>query len=553
MDALLTVRDILAMPPFTGASQLVAGAAGLDHPVRWAHVVDIPQAGDWVRPDELLLTTFYGLRDDPAAQVRLCDELAAKGIAGMVVAVGKYLDHISTAVRSAADLANFPIVELAWEVPFEDALRAVSERLINDQYSLYKQSLDIHRTLTRLVLAGGSLQNVAAELCTLLNRPVEIDDISFTVLAAAPASGVGVDQSRRDAVQSGQSSPALLDHLRRSGVLSRVRARLAPERIDVTPETRELGMTMARMLAPIVVARVIYGYVWIIAGDRDLEPLDVHAIEHAATVAALIIFRDQSAHQAEERTEQRLLNQLLAKAPRIDSALRESASRFRLRLDAPHVVLVADPAGNDHRTLETIARQAARHLGLPTVVGDRAGRVVILLECARAEAADDFARRLVEVTRPMEMPVQIGASAVRADISGLALAYEQALEALTLGPILDPNRRHIHFDELGILHWLQALPPETHVENLYVRHIQRLEENDTARGGELVRTLEMYLGSDGNNVRAAERLFVHRHTLTYRLRRIEALCGLDLNDPFCKLNLRAAFLARSLRQPPRSS
>jgi purine catabolism regulator len=553
MDALLTVRDILAMPPFAGASQLVAGEAGLDHEVRWAHVVDIPQAGDWVRPGELLLTTFYGLRDDPIAQVRLCSDLAAKGLAGMVVAVGKYLDRVPADVRSAANAADFPIVELAWDVPFEDALRGISERLINDQYQLYKQSLAIHRTLTRLVLDAGSLQDVAAELCGLLHRPVEIDDVSFSVLAAAPAAGANMDQSRRDAIRTGQSSPALLEHLRRTGVLSRVRTRLGPERIDVSPETRGLGMTMSRILAPIVVARAIYGYVWIIAGNRDLEPLDFHAIEHAATVAALIIFRDQTAHQAEERTEQRLLGQLLAEGPRVDSALRESASHFRLHLDAPHAVLVADPARNDHRTLETIARQAARYLGLPVVVGERAGRIVVLLECMPHQAVEEYVRRLVETTLPLEEPVYVGASAVHAEVSALAVAYEQALEALALRPALNPDRRHASFDELGILHWLQALPSEVYAQNVYARHIQRLAESDRARGGELLRTLEVFLEADGNGVRAAERLIVHRHTLKYRLRRIEAICGLELDDPLCKLNLRAALLARALRPAPASA
>jgi PucR family transcriptional regulator, purine catabolism regulatory protein len=71
---------------------------------RWAHPVDIPQASEWVRSGELLLTTFCGLRNDPDAQLRLCGELAAKGLAGMVVAVGQYLDHVPQSACAATSV-----------------------------------------------------------------------------------------------------------------------------------------------------------------------------------------------------------------------------------------------------------------------------------------------------------------------------------------------------------------------------------------------------------------------------------------------------------------
>jgi purine catabolism regulator len=544
---MLTVRQVLAMDPFANHSHLVAGADGLDNEVRWAHPVDIPQADEWVRAGELLLTTFYGLRDNAEAQIELSAQLAAKGLAGLIVAVGKYLDHVPPAIREAADAVGFPIIELEWLVPFEDVVRAVSEHIINEQYALYKQSLAIHRSLTRVVLDGGSLQDVATELCSLLRRPVEIDDLRFAVLAEASGSDTEIDESRRAAIREGHSSPQLLEHLRRSGVFARVRASLAPARIDVTSETCALGMTMARILTPIVVARKIHGYVWIIAGGRDLEPLDFHAIEHAATVTALILFRDQTVHQAEQRVESRVISRLLSENLTLDNTLREDAAQFRMRLEAPHAVVVADPGANDAHVLGMAARTAARYLGLPAAVGERAGRVVVLVECTRAQLVDDYCQRFLVETRLLDDPIHLGASARHNDAVTLHHAYEQALESLTLLPTLGGDRQVAHFDELGLLHWLHALPPDTFAENAYARHLQHLDEHDRTRGGELLHTLDVFLECDGNGVRAAERLIVHRHTLKYRLHRIEHICGVDLSDPFCKLNLRTALLSRRMR------
>ena len=545
---MLTVRRALEMEAFA-ASSLVAGRAGIDREVRWAHPVDIPGAGDWIRPGELLLTTFFGLRDDPEAQRKLCDDLAAKRLAGIVVAVGQYLDHVPESVRRAADAAGFPVIELPWSVRFEDIVRSVGEHIINEQYQLAKQSLAIHRAITQVVLDGGSLADVTRELCSLLQRAVEIDDICFNVLASATESQdtSNIDENWTVSIREGHRSAGLLNYLRKAGILAQLRTSLSPVRVDPNPQTHTEGMTTARILAPIVVAKKIYGYVWVVAGSRELEPLDFAAIEHAATVAALILFRDETAHQSEERLEGRIIGRLLATSPHLDNSLREEAARFHLRLEAPHAVVVADPGENDTRTVERTARNALLRCGLASVVGERAGHVVVLLECGRSEATEEFCRRFAGESRLLDAPVYIGASAVHSGSETLRDAYEQALEALALLPALGTDRTVATFDELGLLHWLHTVPPKALGENSYARRLQRLAESDRSRDSDLLHTLEVFLESDGNGVRAAEKLIVHRHTLKYRLERIEEICGVNLADPMCKLNLRAALLSLRMR------
>lgn len=543
---MLTIRQLLALPPMADGA-LVAGAGGADREALWAAVVDIPQAHEWVRPGELLLTTFYGLKDDLEAQLRLVQGLIDKGVSGMVVATEKYVEHVPDEVRAIADAADFPIIELPWKIAFEDITRVVSEHSINDQYLLYKQSLAIHRALTRLVLEGGTLQDVARELCSLLRRPVEIDDLAFAVVAEAALPGARLDESRRSAVREGRSSPRLLEYLRRSGALSKARQTLSAQRVDVTDETRALGMTMPRILAPIVVARRIYGYVWIISGERDLEPLDFHAIEHGATVAALILFRNQTGRQAEERLEQHVLSSLLAEDTPPDSALREQMSRFHLRMEAPHAVIVIDTSGDDLRSVELAARNASRHEALPCVAGERSGRVVAVVECVRSEQLDRFCETLLESLSALETPARLGVSSLQESYGALSRESEHALEALALLPALGEDKQVARFDELGLLHWLHALPPQMLAENAYTTMLNRLAEHDRTHEGQLMLTLEVFLDCEGNGVRAAERLFIHRHTLKYRLRRIEKICGVELSDSMTKLNLRAALLLRRVR------
>ena len=52
------------------------------------------------------------------------------------------------------------------------------------------------------------------------------------------------------------------------------------------------------------------------------------------------------------------------------------------------------------------------------------------------------------------------------------------------------------------------------------------KENNT----ELVKTLNMLVQCMGNKTKAANALFLHRNTLQYRIKKIEELTGLSLND-----------------------
>ena len=73
--------------------------------------------------------------------------------------------------------------------------------------------------------------------------------------------------------------------------------------------------------------------------------------------------------------------------------------------------------------------------------------------------------------------------------------------------------------------------------------IEPLRDHDRARGSDLVRTLKTYFAAGTNASEAADRLFLHRNSMLYRLERIQKLTGLDLKDDRVALALRLGLLA----------
>lgn len=72
--------------------------------------------------------------------------------------------------------------------------------------------------------------------------------------------------------------------------------------------------------------------------------------------------------------------------------------------------------------------------------------------------------------------------------------------------------------------------------------LEPLQSYDSEHHGDLVKTLDSYLRHAGNSVQTANALYIHRNSLRYRLTRIRALTGLDLDEPDTRLALQVALL-----------
>ena len=551
---MLTVREALQMEAFAKA-RVSAGVAGLDREIRWAHIVEMPDSQfKWVKGGELLLTTGLGLKARPEAQATFVPELAGKGMSGLVLSTGYYFDEAPPAVREAGDRLAFPVIEVPPDVMFIDLTEAIFTRIVNEQYDLQNRAFAIHRRLTSLVLEGGDLNQVAAALAAALQRSVAIESAAFQVVAVAehgPTDRMWAQSSGR------QTPPELIQRFMEHDIYERLAAERAPVRVAPMPD---VGMDMERVAAPIVVGREIYGTVWILAGDRPLTRLDTLAIDHAATVAALLMLRDKAVREAEQKARGDLFEQLLA-----GEAAEGPAHQLGLRLERHHTVLAVSAAAEAAEVAAEVERWL-RGRGLAALVLPRDELAMAVVESKSEAHGRSLAQALVEALGVPTAARSKGREAHRASDTedearrsgarhiasllvglgqgypaqaGLKRSFEEALEANRIGGLLG-RLGVVEFAELGFMHWLYHLPSERQAENRYMRVLAELRDYDEQHHGDLLRTLEVYLDSGNALAEASSALNVHRNTLLYRLRRIEELTGLDLRSPLDRLNLHVA-------------
>ena len=544
----LTIRQVLDLPIFA-SSQLVAGAKGLDNIVHWVHVVDLTSAHyKWQRQGVLLLTSGLGFYENPIHQKTLVERLVRLGFAGLVLSTGHYFDQIPEEVRNDADRLGFPVIETPPDLLFIQITEVVLGHIVNQNYTVLQRSAQINQQLIHLVLQGGSWSDLVTTLAQCLQRSVAIELPPFQIIATAPCGRIDAAWER---MTQPRSLSAIVDHLVQASVYESLQQTLQPQTLIPCPE---LGMTIDRMVAPIVVNQDIYGYFWLLAGSQPFTPLDQQALTDGATVAGLVLSKEQAVRSVEAAQQGDFLTQLLS-AQRCLKPIAAQAQQLNYRLSAAHQVLwiqLAAPQPEAMPLLHPMVQQVIVHAYPHSLSARREDAVIVVLD-SETDQGQSFAARLIAAVGHQTQTLVVGSGSIcrtdDGDPSRLRRSYEQAQEAAHIGVLLKKTGA-ISFDELGLLHWVYHLTPEHRADNRYLHHVQTLFARDAQRHSELLDTLETYLDQGQSVAATAEALYIHRNTLLNRLDRIETLCHISLRDATQCLNLNVAIKSYRLHGAP---
>jgi purine catabolism regulator len=517
-----------------------AGEDRLDVPVRWAHVSELADPVPYMEGGELLLITALQLdAEDPDVMRRYVKRLVGAGVVGLGFAVGVNYDEIPKALVDAAEEEGLPLLEVPRRTPFLAISKAVSAAIAADQYRAVTAGFAAQRELTKQALNDGP-EGLLSALAGQVDGWAALYDASGAVVATAPEWA-----GRRAA--------------RITPDVERLRERPAPASSVVGGEDRvelhSLG-TGRRPRAALAVGTA-----------AALGTAERYAVHSAIALLTLTTERSRSLHAAEQRIGAAVLRMLLAGQPEhartvagdlygelLDAPFRlilaESASASAARAHADgHArvaaakpskapVVVPDPTNGDPLGgLAEIVESAAARSGESVLVVDGGAAVTACGEYAAALDAARIATREQPVGDEDELVV--GLSAPAGPIAAAA-AYKQAEQALSVAR--RRGRSLVEHEELAAGSVLPLLADDA-VRAFADGLLRPLNEHDATGRGDLVASLRAWLSRHGQWDAAAADLGVHRHTLRYRMRRVEEILGRSLDDPDVRMELWLALKA----------
>lgn len=102
----------------------------------------------------------------------------------------------------------------------------------------------------------------------------------------------------------------------------------------------------------------------------------------------------------------------------------------------------------------------------------------------------------------------------------------------------------VRYQHLGLYYLLSKSNNLDEMYTYYTEYLEPILMYDTQNNALLLATLEAYLQCNGNVAKTAQKIFVHRNTLLYRLNQIRELTGMDLDDAMIRMHYLTAILVR---------
>jgi PucR family transcriptional regulator, purine catabolism regulatory protein len=182
---------------------------------------------------------------------------------------------------------------------------------------------------------------------------------------------------------------------------------------------------------------------------------------------------------------------------------------------------------------------------VPSLVAIRAG---LLCAVVNADGLEP-----VELTRRLraELAARFGdvrAAASRASAThALRLSFHEARCALEAVRLRNGDSPEVaSYADLGSFQLLLALQDDDALSSYCRGVLGPIEEAEGDYGEELVRSLDVFIEHNGHWEKAANVLYCHRHTLRYRIRRIEQLTGRDFSSARDRIEFWLALRGREL-------
>ena len=276
-------------------------------------------------------------------------------------------------------------------------------------------------------------------------------------------------------------------------------------------------------------------------GLGDFERL---ILQQAVAVVALELMRRRVARE----TERRLAGDVLAGAlgGRLDpSELRRRLEPFGIGEEAAVLVFdLDDPAAAEAALERALAADACPAVVAPHASGGRE------LLCAVVDAAD---RDPVDLAAEARRALAKDRGAVRAAASRpappeqLRHSFHEARCALEATAFDNGSAPEVaSWRDLGAFTLLLSIQDDEALKLYCDSVLGPIEEGDEEYGGELLRSLEAFIEQNGQWERAAREVYCHRHTLRYRMRKVEELTGRDLSRAHDRIEFWLALRAREL-------
>ncbi|THG91211.1 PucR family transcriptional regulator [Alkalihalobacillus alcalophilus ATCC 27647 = CGMCC 1.3604] len=540
------MADVLKDDLLHGVEVVTGEKLATKKKIQWISVIELP-VENFVRKNEVVLTTAIGCEQDPHLFTQFVEDVIESEAAALMVALGRFIFDIPREAIELAEKNHFILMIVPWEVRFANIVEMVMKELNITANKEREKSEKIQQDLLNLILMERDLEDLLAYIEEQIYAKIYLTDRFGNLMES--------DQYARDFEQ--QWKQLVLE-----GVLPT--KHITPANQDPFMQKFDLIHYEKRDILQVPVLQIsgeAQGYLFVFIPEHIKAPSFLthnrtHILEHAATTIALWLSRKNAIEETKLRLRSDFVEELAKGGFQTYEQAQSRASLLQYQLNLAYVCIVGLPENlkslyeKREQTIDSFERwrksmlyymeeemlYAAQSLGRKIMLTRDEEMITLYLEIQHQtehEYATDFLdiidRRLNNLLPDVYISWGIGKRKER--FEDFQESYRQAKFALQIGRVKDKHHHRTWFEQTRVDRVLLQLTKNVEMREIIMDTIEPLVQYDEERQMDLIGTFVAFNQYRGNVSQTARSLNLHRQSLLYRLRKIESLTNLSLNDP----------------------
>ncbi|MCR8635273.1 PucR family transcriptional regulator [Paenibacillus radicis (ex Xue et al. 2023)] len=379
-----------------------------------------------------------------------------------------------------------------------------------------------------------SLEALADTISDVLQCPITIEDSNHRLIAYS-SHDPHTDQVRVATIIGRRVPEKVISTLWRDGVIQKIME--SDEPVRVSP-INDIGLGH-RLAVAIRKNNDILGYIWLLEEQKQLDDNAIQQVKKAALAAKTKLLQLQLKKRKEEMGYQDFFWQLLTGHLHSDIVIKEKADKLGMNLPSSFhiIVLQFEPEITEsmQQQIEYILTTTQR-LRIVCHTIDHNQLILLSTTPVKRLKNEDYSVALQHIIEQMRQrfgfsPVYGGIGSLYENYAMVERSYQEALAVLQIKRCFPEETRNIHYyPDMGYYRFLQKILDEARINPIENQCLKKLKQYDSEHNSELLHTLEVYLSHDSNMKAVSEILHIHANTLSYRLKRISEIGGIDLNS-----------------------
>ncbi|MDQ1914345.1 helix-turn-helix domain-containing protein [Paenibacillus sp. GD4] len=379
-----------------------------------------------------------------------------------------------------------------------------------------------------------SFDTLADRIGEALRCPVTIENANHQLIAYS-SHKVPADPARTATIISRRVPEQVVSSLWKNGILRMLMDSDQPVRV---PAISDVGLG-DRVVVAIRHHNEVLGYIWALEDEERLDEQGLMTLRQAARASRDLMLQLQLQRSKEEAGKQNLFWQLLTGNRMTADEIKRKAAELGIDLPRAYQVIVlqfgSDIVLNEYRQIQYMLTAAA---GMSVKLQVRDARHLIVLAGTPSGQPDNKASGAFVRSFIRQWSERMGGAAVDGagglfydDYTLVERSYREALQVLSLKRDFPQALSDaVSYGALGFYRFLPLMDQAGNAAMEEPGVIHKLLKYDQEHGSCLLQTLRVYLEQDSHVKDTADALHIHTNTLTYRLKRIAEVGGIDLNS-----------------------